>query len=733
MLKHEIGVTFSDIWYRVADTRPRLSPHAHFVRQDRAGHVSYIVEEPASGNYYRLTEAAYFFVGLLDGTRTVGQAWDACNAQLGDSAPTQRECLQLLGQLQSFGLLLGDLPLAPDMITERRYQARKRKRDRRTGKWIFYNLPLVNPEPFLKRHAGLARLLFSRPALVIWIAAIIAGLWAVLTNLDRLGSDLNLAGLLAPGNLFWLAVVFLALRAIHEMGHAMACKAFGGRVTEIGVILIAVVLPIPYCDATSAWRFPSTRDRVIVSFAGIMVETFAAALCAVLWAMTEPGLLNTLLFNTMIVSGVTTLFFNLNPLLRYDGYYILSDLAGSPNLAQRSKELWKYGLHRWVFGVRSMNPPHIRDSAEASLLWVFSALAWPYRMFILFAIMLIVSTQYLTIGIILATIVVSVVFIWPICKAIGYLASAPELIGRRARAVGVVAGSIALLVGFLGAVPMPAAAYASGTLEPSERANVRVSESGFLTEFVAEPGAHVEEGSVISVLQNPETVAEMRAAEAAVLRARAELDKASAASASERLVAERALATAEAKLERLSQRAADLRVRAPASGVLLSPAGPPAELRNLLGNFVRRGDLIGVVSSPDSLVLRVAVPDREAAYVFERAQHLPGGTPPASIRVKGGAGDAYPASITRIAPMGVRELPTEALSAAAGGDITIDPDDHTGVKALRPHFLFEITPDSLPDWPRAGLRARVRFELPPEPLLNQWLRKARQFLRDRFA
>src|SRR4051812_6260349 len=146
LLREEANTSFSDLWYRLGPTRPSLSPHAQVTRQRFGGQSAHIVEDPASGQYYRVSDSAYFFISLLDGRRTVDQAWQACNAQLGDHAPTQRECVDLLSRLQLFGLLFGAPPLPPDMIDLRRREAASRRIQRRTGRGVSMTIPLVNPE-----------------------------------------------------------------------------------------------------------------------------------------------------------------------------------------------------------------------------------------------------------------------------------------------------------------------------------------------------------------------------------------------------------------------------------------------------------------------------------------------------------------------------------------------------------------------------------------------------------
>jgi putative peptide zinc metalloprotease protein len=728
MFRDDPGTTFSDIWYRVSDTRPRLTPHAHVVRQAGA-RVTYIVEEPAGGQYFRMTEPAYFFVGLLDGRRTVGEAWDACNAQLADAAPTQRECIEVLGKLRLFGLLLGDVPLAADMVLERKRQARSRWWLKRTGRGMFLSIPLLNPEPWLERHAYLLRAVWSRAGLIAWLVVVLSGGGVLLLHLREFGSRFDTAAMLAPGNLLWVMVVFLVLRVLHEFGHATACKAMGGRSTEIGLLLIAWVLPLPYCDATSAWRFPETWRRVLVSAAGMMAELFAAGVAAFVWAGTRGsgGLAQTLAYNTILVSGVTTIVFNINPLLRYDGYYILSDVAGTPNLAQRARDFWRFLLERFAFGIRATRPPEIRDAGEAWLLGVYGALSWPYRMVVAVTIIVMIAGSYATLGVVLAAITGMAWLVWPILKGAGYLAGSPRLLGRRGRAVGVSCGVAGVLLVVIGVIPMPAAGYAIGAVEPLRMAGVRAGEGGFVRRVLVRAGEWVEPGAPMFELENAQLRTEAAMSLAQRDRARAERDAAMSKSPAEQQVATVRLAQAEQALRRARGQLDSLTVRAPAAGRVVPAVGTGVDMANLEGRFAGRGVLLAYVADTDRLVVRASVSEAERAYIFRRGEEIGDARwlrP--TVRVRGQAGDEIKARVTRVGPAGVRELDNPALTREAGGDVTTDPDDPKGQTALAAQFLVELVPDRMPTGTQPGLRARVRFGVPSEPLLKQWWRRARQ-------
>lgn len=723
-----IGPTFSDVWYRVAPLRARVSPHAAITRQKSGSQTAYIVEDPATGQYYRFSESAYLFMGLLDGRVTVDDAWAACAAQLGDGAPTQRECIDLLGKLQYYGLLIGEQPLAADMVETRIEELRRQRRATRAGKWFFFSIPLVNPEPLLSAIEHLIRPLFTRWGLAGWLGLVLVGLWHVLGNARGLADEFG--GVLDPANLVWMSALFLVLRAIHEFGHAAACKALGGRCTEMGLLLIGVVLPLPYCDATSAWRFPEVWRRVVVSAGGVLFETTVASVAAIVWARTEGGTLaHTLAYNTMLISGVATLVFNLNPLLRYDGYYILSDLTGIPNLAMRSREMLRYLLERWVFGLRGIHPPEARGPGERALLVAYGLLSMPYRVLVTVTIIWVLLTTVPWIGIPLSIVGGTVVLVLPVLGAVGYLLTSARLMGRRARAVAISVGVVGGLIGVLGLVPAPSGVFAIATIEPREHAPVRTLEGGVVTRAHVLPGEMVRAGDAVLTLENPELLAQIQTTRAQRERALADFDAALGEDATDASVARQRADYLGVELERLERRAANLVVRATADGRLVTSGEIGASLENVVGRTLARGTMVALIAS-DDLIVQASVSDRDFAYAF-RGQ-APESTP-ATFRVRGLAGQEIRAAVRRADPAATRGLASRSLAADAGGDILLDPTDPEQRRTLESQFIVELEPERLPPGVLPGLRARVRFDAGDEPLLGQWWRRLRQRITDRMG
>lgn len=737
----DISRTFSELWYRVAEFKPRLSAHLVVRRHTYRGQTWFILGDPTSSKFYRFNAAAYRFLGLLDGQRTVQEAWDVCNAQLGDEAPTQRDCIDLLAQLQLFGLLRNDLPVDIQRLRERIEQIREQRFREFTGNYLFWTVPLFNPERFLAKFAEPARLVFSRWGLLALLVLFVLAVRAVLPRWEELAGSLN--SVIAVENLPLLSLSFLALKVIHELGHGFACKACGGRVTEIGIMFM-IVLPIPYCDATASWAFPSKWRRILVSSAGVLCEMAVACVAAIVWARTEAGLAHTIAYNVMFVASVATLLFNINPLLRYDGYYILADLAEIPNLSTRSHELLKWMTRRYAFGVKGEPCPTLHDRTEGAIMVTHAVLAFPYRLLVMFTIVLFVAQQYFVFGLLLGLFGAVMWLGAPIVKGLSYVLTEPSLQLVRVRAVVVSFGLIALAVGFVGFVPMPARVHAIGVVDPLERLTCRAAQDGFLERLYVSNGEEVAAGEPLFTLFNPEMEHQLARAAAGLELERVRRDAALAEGVSEWQVSDLLYADAVDRLETVEEIIAEMDVRAPFSGLVVAP-----QLHSRVGAFIQRGEPLLLLATLDEMVIRAFVDDRDFAWVFPHG--LTEGDA-ASVRIEGRLYDhldevlEFDLDVQRSGRTATRALPHESLSLnVRGGGIALDPTDAQGRQTLAPQWLITLRPrtplrerglDVGGEGPALGTlpgtRVRVRLSRPSEPLIRQWYRRARQALSERF-
>jgi putative peptide zinc metalloprotease protein len=506
--------TFSESWYRVADLKPRLRATAQTFRQHYRGRMWYVIRDPSNNQFFRLNQASYHFIALLDGRRQVSEVWRICNEQLGDRAPTQGEAIRLLGQLYTANLLQAELPADAQSMFER-----YRKRVRREMGGYFMNLlfpriPLLNPEGFLNAFVGVVGWVFSRPGLLLWCVLVGAGFWGLTGQWDRLIKAGMPQTLLATDNLLLLYATFAVIKAIHEFGHAFACKKFGkdegsgGEVHTMGLMLL-VFMPTPYVDASSSWAFRSKWHRITVGVAGMYVEIAVAAVAAIIWAHTREGVvIHDIAYNAMFIASVSTVLFNANPLLRYDGYYMLSDLLEIPNLAQRGKEYLYYLVRKHVYGVRNpQSPAHSRG--ERFWFVIYALCSFVYRVFVSVAIMLFIADKLFFVGAVLAVASLAGWMVYPTAKFLHYLLTSEELTRTRGRAMLATAGFVVVAVALLGVVPFPDHDRAEGVVEAREQRLVHMAADGFIERVLPSGRAVSTEGPELLVAHNPQLESEL--------------------------------------------------------------------------------------------------------------------------------------------------------------------------------------------------------------------------------
>ena len=358
---------FSTSWYRVASIRPRLRNHAQIHRHIYRDSVWYVLQNHSTGKFHRFTPVANLIIGLMDGRRTLQEIWDIACDRLGDEVPTQDEVIKLLSDLHRADVLQSDAP--PDLkeLQQRRIKHVRMRWKQYLGNPLSLRIPLFDPDRMLNRLMPLVRPLLGWRGTALWFAVVgwavilIAMHWTELSGdvIDRVFSVENLL-------LIWF--VFPLIKALHELGHAIATKIDGGEVHEMGIMLL-VLMPIPYVDASSATAFRDKRSRMLVGAAGMLLEIFIAALAVFAWVNLEPGIERAIAYDVILVAGVSTLLFNANPLLRYDGYYILADWLEIPNLAQRSNEYLGYLVNRYLFGLEGGRSPTAARGEPGWFVW----------------------------------------------------------------------------------------------------------------------------------------------------------------------------------------------------------------------------------------------------------------------------------------------------------------------------------------------------------------------------
>jgi putative peptide zinc metalloprotease protein len=490
------GMLFSPSWYRVAALKPRLRGHVDIHRHSYRNAIWFVLQDHSSGRSHRLTPAAYAFLGLMDGKRSVQKLWDLCNDHSDTDAPTQDDVVRLLGQLHAADALICDVP--PDTRELFRRFQRQRRLTWRQRLWtpLAIRIPLFDPDRFLERTAFLVRPLFSWFGALIWLSVVTAGLVLAGLNWSAL-SDNMIDRFLAPQNLLLLWFVYPLVKTVHELGHAYAIKIYGGEVHEIGVMFL-VFVPVPYVDASAASSFPSKRQRMVVGAIGIVVEILLASIAVFVFANATIGMVHAVAYNVLL----STILFNGNPLLRFDGYYVLADALELPNLGQRANRYLGYLVERYAFGSRDASFPEIDRRARAWFIFYGIASVF-YRLFISVAIIISLGSRFFVIGVLLLIWAAASQFVIPIGKGLSFLSSSPRLQRNRPRAIASTAFAVGFVGLFLFVMPFPLRTVADGITWPSERSQIRAGTDSFIGRFLVANGTQVEPGQPLIEAYDP--------------------------------------------------------------------------------------------------------------------------------------------------------------------------------------------------------------------------------------
>lgn len=707
---------FSPNWFRVAQLHPQLGGHVQVRRQPSRDTLWYLFTDTATGRQHRLNNIAYQFAGRCNGRHSANEIWEALLEILGDDAPSQEEIIHLIGQLSESGMLqvekLSDVETLFD-----RHRERAGKQRRGALNPLLFRVNLFNPGNLLRRLDGFAQQIFRA-----WVLAP----WALITGLALIGavahwSELRAHAatyLLTPRYLILMWLCFPLIKAVHELAHGLAVRRWGGEVTQMGIALL-VLVPAPYVDASAAAAFRHTYQRVMVSAAGIMAELLIAALALFVWLNVESGLLRDVAFIFAFIGSVSTVLFNGNPLLRFDGYYVLSDALNLPNLAPRSNRYWAYLAQYYLLklpNAQSLEP----SRGERIWLLLYAPLSWLYKLFVGVLITFWVASKSFVLGLAVGLFVLYTTLAQPLHRVLRFAFYSPALGSQRLRARLVTAGVATAGVLAVGVMPMPSTTVAEGVVWLPERAQLRAETAGFIVSIAARDGEIVKPGQIIAMLEDPRLEARRREVQGKLDGLRAEHYQTLVSDPLKARNADEAMQRAGAELGRIEQRLSQLELRAQIAGRLVLPRQD-----DLHGTFLKQGAMLGYVFSPEEVRVRAVVDEHDIALVRERTKAV-------DVMLADQAWRRLDAGLTRETPAATQTLPSPALGDRAGGGRITDPADKDGVKTLEPVFLVDLTlPPDATD--RVGGRAWVHFDHGAEPLAVRWTRRIQQLFLKHFG
>jgi putative peptide zinc metalloprotease protein len=707
---------YSNSWYRVADLKPFVRRHAEIHRHAYRGKIWYVLQDHSTGRFHRFSEETYFIIGLMNGKRSLQEIWEAACEKLGDDMPTQDEVITLLSQLNQADILQSDISPDVESLHRRSQKNRKAKLLNALRSPLAVRIPLIDPDRFLEKTKRIVSPLFTLPVALVWLFLVVSAVVLAVVHSEELTANLSdrvfsLENIL----IFWL--IYPAIKVLHECGHAYAVKRWGGEVHEMGIMFL-VFMPIPYVEATAALAFREKRKRIIVGAAGIAVELLIASLAMILWVNVEAGAVRAAAYNIMLVAGISTLLFNGNPLLRFDAYYVLSDLLEIPNLGMRSNRYFGYLAQRYLLGMDEAEFP-LSDRGEGRWLIFYGLASFAYRVFITLQIALFVAGKFFFVGVLIALwAVVGLIFI-PLFKVFRVVMTDRELYKRRSRILTVGLISVAILLFITTVIPFPSFTVVEGIVWPAEQARIHAGADGTIKEIIAKPGTEVKKGAPLVRCENPELASKVKLLEATLrgfeARHRAALVK---DRTSERIMREE-IARINEELSHAREQLASLVIHSPISGELLL-----VKADDMPGRYIKHGQAIGYVIDYSRVIVRVVVPQSDVDRVRTSVRAV-------KSRLAEDISVVIPSELVREVPAASSDLPSFALSLKGGGIFALDPRESEKPKSFENLFQFDVRLLSATKM-KVGMRIYVRFEHEPESLAKRWYRKVRSVFLTRF-
>jgi len=702
---------------------PQLRKDVQIIAQTFRGKRFYVLQDPISLQYFRIGETGHSIVQQFDGAKRLGDIHTELREELGEDAPGFDELARFVFSLRNANLLMADSDTEQFL---KRVQKKKRQRVLSTAtNFLFIRIPLVDPDRFLTKTHPYVSWLFSWPVFLVGLGVVIAALVKVVLHADEILQPVN--AVLAPTNLPLLWVAFVLVKVCHELGHAYSAKHYGAEVHRMGILFL-VFVPCFYVDVTSVWAVEKKRPKILVSMAGMMVELFIAALAVFLCLALETGPLKSIAFNIIFVASVSTILFNANPFLRYDGYYILSDTIEMPNLRTRSFQYVLHLIKRHILGIRQIPPPVEKSERVGLVLYAIGATI--VRTLVVCLIIFKIAGRFFVIGMAIALVTASVWLLLPLGKAFHFLFISPQTFNVRARATVLVTAGVALLVLLVGFLGLPQRAAAPCVVEADEEEILRAKWPGFLREILVVDGQEVSAGDVLAVAENDQLAFELVGIESDIRESEARLGQLRTDSerVAEAQAEEYRLEMLRESQKDLQQRMEDLTIRSTVAGRVIAPG-----LDKRIGTFVQIGDPLVRVASMDSLSLQVVL-DEDSVAEVERYRDKP-----VRVRFHTQPGTTIEGTIRKIAPEATTQSPPRAVTNVAGGAVLIDRSSPEQARTLLPWFKVEVELD-LDDEKRTeldpddegrielhlGATGTAKFELESASLAQQvywWVRK----------
>ena len=686
--------------------RLRVRPDLQISEQRYEGKIFHVVKDPVCLRYYRFNRQEYHVFHLFDGKHTMEDVRKVFEEEFRPHRLEFNDLEHFARQLVTAGLVQHEVGGAGKHLFQRRAKQRRMKRFAAISNIMYWKIPVFDPDRILTWMIGYLWWIFTPAFFFASVTLMLAAAFQVLVHFQTFYDKIpRYQEFFAVNTLLYMWMSLGVVKIIHEFGHGLSCKAYKGESHEMGLLLMCFS-PALYCNVTDAWTVADKWKRIIISFAGIYVELVIASLATFIWWYTpHMPTVNNIAMAVMVLCSVSTFFFNANPLMRFDGYYMLADWLEIPNLRDRANKYLTNLFLSTALGVE-VPPEQYMATGRKLLFLVYAIASYVYRWVVTFSIIFFLADflppQLKILSRMLAVASLLSMFIWPMYRMIKNIRQRgrlPDMKSKRIYITLFIAASLLAAVLFL---PLPVSRvrdYGLVTVNPGDSAPVTLDMPAHLVSLHVQEGQTVKNGELIARFESRELadrkflaeserdqkLAEVQVIEEMLTRTTAdqsglsiELAKAKGEAALHKGEAE----TAAVMLKGLND------LRAPRDGVVMGLV-KRAEVNKLFDRSYQQGRPICLVGDPTKLRILVPVGSMDHKLL---ADDLPaGGELTASIYVSGRTDHIFKGKVVRLPKSSAKQVPFP-LTNRGGGTVAVQQSGEGGqeLTPVAQVYLIEV-------------------------------------------
>jgi len=687
----------------------KLRPDLIVQPQFYEGMTHYVIKDPIALKYFRFKVEEYFLLQQFDGKQNLQDVKRAFERKYRPQTITVDDLLRFASQLHEAGIAQIDTPDQAQALVRRRKKNQWKKVWQFLANILYIKIPIVDPEKLLTGMYPYFRWLFTSGFIFFSVGMMLAALTLVASQYSTFSA--RLPDFQSFFN--WRTIVYFwcslaIIKVIHEFGHGLTAKHFGGEVHEMGMLFL-VLTPALYCDVTDSWLLPSKWKRIWISAAGIYVECFLASLATFVWWNTEQGLLNSLCLATMFICSVNTILFNANPLLRYDGYYVMSDYLEIPNLRIKSTQFFAYLFQEKVLGLEIPVQSYMPRSRR-TLFVIYATASYLYRWVVTFSILYFLS-QFLkpyklqSISYMIAGGSLVPLLLMPLYQGVKFVRQPGRMRKVKKVRAAVFAGvTVALVTGIL-LIPTPLRVQGTLVLVAAKPAEIYAEVPGRLETINVKDGDFVKAGDILATLSNPEKQLEYRQlleqSETNHIKGVVFGNSSTGDARAQSRQHFKMVEDLEPALDKVNDQIGKLVLIAPRDGQVMGV--PHKETR---GQFLKPGKPLMEIGDPRKLEAHLILDQSDVNLVRSSDQNKA----TAWVKIYANSETTWKSYVSEIAPRSREDIPVE-LTSNSGGEIATKQDQKTGQnKPLTPVFEVIIPVDNPDILLQPGLRGFAKID-----------------------